>query len=360
MSELAPAPTADAPLTPVPGTLPARVTGLSCPSCGGALNVEPGVRVVACPFCSTPLLATSELGLRRFAVEPAYDLTAARDAVSKWLAKGWNKHPRLARDVVLGETFLCFLPFFRVAADVVGVALGTEERQRSKGSGKNRRTETYEVDVERQVERHFEETYAAVNVAEFGVWRVNLAGDHLVPFDEGALARRGMVFPPTLSEVEARRQALEAFKQQADPGVGLKRVRLRWSQTVRETFSVVYYPLWVVRYRFEGRSYLAVVDAEDGSLAYGKAPGNDLYRAVALIAAEAAVCFGLTTLLQQADGCMAAFVGATVGLGALTWAWRRFRYGGVVEEGSGRAAEVARGAMPWSRLRGAPQGAKSP
>jgi hypothetical protein len=340
-----------------PPPLPARVTGLSCPSCGGALEVDAGVRVVVCPFCTTPLLATSELGLRRFAVEPQKDLEAARGCVREWLGSGWNKDRRLPREAELAEAYLSFLPFFRVQADLVGVALGTEERRRTVGSGKNRRTETYEVDVERWVERHFDETHAAVNVAELGVWHVDLKGDRLVPFDDSALARSGMVFPPTRSEPEVREQALKRFRDEGDPGKGLKRVRFRFVETLREAFTVVYYPLWVVRYRFENRSYQVVVDAEDGTLAYGKAPGNDLYRAVMMIGTEAVVCFAATSVLYWADECgpvIGVFVGGTA---ALAWAWKRFRYGGVVEEGSGRRRDADDGPKQFLRfLRQGPRG----
>ena len=51
-----------------------RVSGLSCPNCGGALEVDAGLRVVECPYCKTPLLATSEVGIRRLAVVPGYNL----------------------------------------------------------------------------------------------------------------------------------------------------------------------------------------------------------------------------------------------------------------------------------------------
>ena len=306
--------------------------------------------MVVCPFCETPLLATSELGLRRFAVEAGTDLDAARDCVRRWLGSGWNKDRRLPREAEMAEGYLTFLPFFRLQADVVGVALGTEERRRSTGSGKSRRTETYEVDVERSAERHFDETYAAVNVAELGVARVNLAGDRLVPFDDEALSRRGMVFPPTRSEPEVRAAALAGFKAEADPGRGLKRVRFRFVEAVREAFTVVYYPLWVLRYRFEGRSYVSVIDAEDGTLAYGKAPGNDLYRAVMMIGTEAAVCFALTSVFHWADECGPVAGVLVAGIAALAWAWRRFRYGGVVEEGSGLAPSRDAGAERFKRF----------
>jgi len=338
-----PAADAAASMATTTASLPARVSGLACPSCGGALEVDAGVRVVTCPFCETPLLATSEVGVRRFAVEPGVSLEAARTAVRRWLGSGWNKDRRLPREATPAETFLCFLPFFRVEADVLGVALGTEERRRTTGSGKSRRTETYEVDVERSAERHFDRTYAAVNVAELGVWQVNLAGDHLMPFDVAALERRGMIFPPTRSEPLVRREALDEFRRAADPGSGLKRVHFRFVETVRELFTVVYYPLWVVRYRFEDRAYLAVVDAQDGSLAYGKAPGNDLYRALMMVATQAAVCFAATTLLQAADDCGPVAAVFLIGGAALAWAWKQFRYGGVVEEGTGRRKDAEPG-----------------
>jgi LSD1 subclass zinc finger protein len=321
---------------PTTGALPARVSGVSCPSCGGALEVDSGARVVRCAFCSTGLLATSRLGVRRFAVAPEIDLDGAREATRRWLGRGIAKDPRLAKEAAIAESYLAFLPFFRVAADVIGWALGTEQRTRTVGSGKSRRTETYEVDVEKRVERHCERTMPALHVAELGVQRIDLAGDRLVPFDAERLERTGMVFVPTRSEVEAREAALAGFRDDNDPGSGLKRVRFRWVETVREALTVVYYPLWVVRYRFRGRAYLALVDGEDGHLAYGKAPGNDVYRAAVLIAAEGVVCYAGTTLAQHAEGSIegCGIFGLLAAI-VVAWAWRSFRHGGVVEEGSG-------------------------
>ena len=324
--------------------LSSRVSGLSCPNCGGALEVDAGLRVVRCPFCRTPLLATSEVGIRRLAVEPQIDTGRARQIAHGWLTKGVAKNPKLKTQAKIGEAFLSFLPFYRVEADCIGFALGTEERRRTSGSGKNRRTTTYEVDVERRVEKSFETTYPALNVAEWGIQRVDLRGDPLVPFDGDALDRLGMVFPPTGSETEVRDAALEHFRRKADPARGLKRVRFRFLQTLRERLTVVYYPLWVVRYRFQERSYQVLVDAEDGSLAYGKAPGNDFFRAAMLVLTQAAALFIGTTVVQLfASFEVLLLVGIPVLL-ALWWGWRKFRYGGVVIEGSGAHREIDVGA----------------
>jgi DNA-directed RNA polymerase subunit RPC12/RpoP len=317
-----------------------RIRGLSCPNCAGTLEIATGLRVARCPYCRTPLLVRSEVGVRRYVVEPRVDSGKARALAREWLGRGVAKDRRLREEADVAEAFLCFLPFFRVQADCIGFALGTEERRRTVGSGKNRRTETYEVDVERRAEQSFDRTYPAVNVAEWGIQRVSLAGDRLIPFNRDLMDRLGMVFSPTGSERDVEQAAVEEFKRLADPAAGLKRVRFRFLETLRERLSVVYYPLWVVRYRFLERSYQVLIDAEDGALAYGKAPGNDLYRALMLVGTEAVALFLATTVLQWAGpSCGSlAFVGV-VSLAMLLWGWRRFRYGGVVEEGTGVSGE---------------------
>ncbi len=356
MSEIPPPPGAPSPAIPppppeeTPHALSKRVEGVSCPNCGGGLEVDTGLRVIECPYCETPFLVVSEPGVRRFAVEPRVEAERAREIARRWLGSGIAKDRRLRREARLAETFLCFLPFFRVEADAVGFALGTEERRRTVGSGKNRRTETYEVDVERRVEKSFDRTYPALNVAEWGIQRVDLRGDPLVPFEARALDALGMVFPPTGSEREVFAAALESFKRAAEPTSGLTRVRFRFLETLRERLTVIYYPLWVVRYRFQERSYQVLVDAEDGSLAYGKAPGNDLYRALALVATEAVLVYFITTATQAIGFHLPAFLlMGGIGLAIFWWGWRRFRYGGVVIEGTGAAradtlGRVVRGA----------------
>lgn len=311
-----------------------QVSGLSCPNCAGTLDVAGGLRVVSCEYCETPLLALEQVGIRRFAVEPRVDASRARKAAQEWLASGWNKDRRLKTAAETEESFLCFLPFFRIQADALGVALGTERRTRTVGSGKNRRTVTEEVDVERVVEKSLDRTYPAVHVAEWGIRKVDLTGDRIVPFEQAALETLGMVFPPTSSELAVRQAALEEFKAAADPVRGLHKVRFRFLETLRERLSVIYYPLWIVRYRFADRSYQVLVDAEDGSISYGKAPGNDFFRASMLVLSEAAAAFLATTALQTGVGAFMLFAGVA-SIALLAWGWKRFRHGGVVIEGTG-------------------------
>lgn len=320
------------------------VAGLSCPSCGGALRVELGLRVAVCPYCQKSLLAVGQVGVRRLAVEPKVTAPLARQAAQTWLRKGWSKEPKLKTDAEIGEALLCFLPFYRIQADVVGYVLGQERRTRRVG----KRTQVYYVDVERRVERSFERTVPGVNVGEWGIERINLEGDTMVPFDEEKFSRLGMVFPPTTSELEALQSAISDFRDLADPSSSLHQVRFKFLEPIRQRLMVVFYPLWVVRYRFRSRSYQVLIDAEDGTLAYGKAPGNDLYRAFMLVLAQAAAGFVGTTgarwaLAADDDGFALLALSAAAALAILWAGWRKFRWGGVVIEGSGAPRAFALG-----------------
>ena len=236
---------------------------------------------------------------------------------------------------------------------MVSISGGVEEH--TEGSGNNRRT--VRTNVERPVNRSFDRTFAAVSVEEWGVATIPLpAHPVLAPFDEESLQRRGMVFAPTASENDTRAEALAAFKSEADPGKGLKEVRFRFLETVRERLSVLYVPLWAVRYRYRNRSYTVLVDAADGTIAYGKAPGNDLYRAVMMVGAQAGAFFLATTALQHSDSGGCVMFAGVVALFLLLAGWRKFRYGGEVVEGTGVVDRIPGAALAGKLARFAGRG----
>ncbi len=320
------------------GAPPKLVTGLSCPSCGGTLDVEEGWTNVLCRYCETPLAVLGDRGVARLMVLDKVDRAGASRTVRGWFTKGIRKEPALKRDARFEEAFLAWFPFVRARFDVVGWVLGVERRRVKRGN----KYVWVEEPKELQVERALDRTVPAAEMAEFGVGRVNLAGDELVPLDEDVLRRRGMVFRPSRAPAERSEQLMAEGVKECERTTRLDRTTFSWLALARRRTSVVYYPLWVFRYSFKGRTYQALVDAEDGSLAYGKAPGNHLYRAAALVAAAAGACFIGTTVLQHlgsvlnSDNGFAALAGLGLAmLGLIGWGYHQFRRGGIVEEGTG-------------------------
>jgi len=275
-------------------------------------------------------------------VRDEVDRGTAGRAVRAWLAKGVRKEPALKREARPEESFLAWFPFVRARLDVVGWVLGVRHKRVKRG----KRWVRVDVPVETQVEQTVDRTYPASAMAEFGVHRVHLGGDRVEPFDDEVLRGRGMVFRPNQSLEEIGSKLSDRALEKISAGAGLDRVTFSWLAAVRRRVTLVYYPLWVFRYGFRGRTYQVLVDAEDGSVAYGKAPGNHLYRAASLVSACAGTCFLATTALQHLDW-IPRSEGGLVALGAIgiallavvRWGYREFRHGGVVEEGTGMADE---------------------
>ncbi len=324
------------------------VTGLTCPSCGGTLEVEEGRTNLLCRYCETPLLVLGERGVARLMVMPELDREAAAGKVRSWFRSGVRKARRLPKEARIEEAFLAFFPFVRVRFDVVGWVLGVVRRMVERDGRRVEVVEPKELMIQRTIDR----TAAAAEMAEFGVRRVDLHGDRLLPYDEEALRRRGMVFRLQLEPEEVERSVAAEAMEQVKHSAVLDRVTFSWLQAVRRRVTVVHYPMWVFRYGFRGRTYQALVDAQDGSLAYGKAPGDDLYRAVVLVATMGGVSFVATTVLQNLDRISGDNVLGALGIVAVIlglivrWGYRQFRLGGIVEEGTGLGPEAQEAELP--------------
>lgn len=190
----------------------------------------------------------------------------------------------------------------------------------------------------------YDRTYAACDISELGVRQVNLAGDQLLPVNFEQLQTEGMLFNIVSSQEDITQSAKEDFIQNAKDSAKVDEITFEHHDLVRPGVNIVYYPLWVVRYEFQARTYQVVVGGDNGSICYGKAPGNNVYRAVMGVLGTAfgmflATLFGIFGLIQGKNSFKVAIViyiiCLVIGIGAMRWAYKKFRYGGEVEEGSG-------------------------
>ena len=314
-----------------------------CASCGGSVDVQEGLTNVVCRYCGTPQAVVGRRGILRLMVLNLVERETASRAVRRWFSKGIRKEPALKKEAHFQEAFLAWFPFVRARLDAIGWVLGIREKKRKRGN----RWETVREPVEIEIERSIDWTSAAADMGEFGVHRVDLTGDQVLPLDDELLRSRGMVFRPTRSLEETAGVLNERALDHISRSNRLDHVSFSWLATIRRRVALVYYPMWVIRYGFRGRTYQVLIDAEGGRMAYGKAPGNYFYRAFSLVTACAGACFVGTTILQHASGFLRSENGLVglglVGLvlaGLVYWGYREFRHGGVVEEGTGLANDL--------------------
>lgn len=317
--------------------------GVTCPACGGEQDLREGVKTFNCKYCGTLLITKGVDGVVKYYVPNNLQRNIAIQNAFNWLGKGLAKARALKRLSKIDDAFLVYIPYWRVRADVIGWVFGQEQRTRTV----NNRTETYYVDVEKKILQTYDRTYAACDVAELGVRTVNLAGDKMLPANFEQLQTEGMLFNIVSSESEITDIAQKEFVDAAVSSAKVDRITFQHHDLVRPGVNIVYYPLWVVRYIFQGRTYQVVVDGEDGTICYGKAPGNNLYRAVvgifgAALGTYLLTFFGVFGIVGDGDSAKGAIVVyifcIAIGIFLIRWAYKKFRYGGEVEEGTGIVA----------------------
>jgi hypothetical protein len=294
--------------------------------------VPEGELIVTCPYCEMRSMVRGERGVQRYQVP----VRVQREQAAGKLRDFLSGHQAIARDAkkkaVLEEAFLAHLPFWGDWAHVLAWVFG-EERER-------RDDRTYYEPREVNVASDMSWNGAACDVGEFGVQSVPLGPQPLEPFDPEALHESGMVFEPVGSALQAQQAAESYYNARVDKLADLDRINQSYTRFVRQRRGLVYYPLWVLRYLYRGRSFQVVVDGYSGQVLYGKAPGNTLYRAATLVGGMA-----LGALLAVDASAVAFYIGANAGddgagififgglillvggLGLMWRSYRKFRYG---------------------------------
>lgn len=322
--------------------------GLACPKCGGMVPVPEGQVIIRCPHCDTRSMVRGERGVLRYQVPLAVDSDQASLAVVKFLQGNRAIASQAAKSHQITESFVAYLPFWLNWSHVLGWVFG----EKKVGSGDSARYEPREVKFSEEL--HW--TGAAADVAEFGVEWVSLNTADLEPFDADQLHNLGMVFEPMGSLSEAKSSSEEDFRNQVIEEANLDRFSQTIVRFINQRMGLVYYPLWVMRYRYRGRSYQVVVDGAANKILYGKAPGNTLYRAIMLVGGMALGAFLavdisclVAWLAVESEGDSVftliliglAVIGA--GIGIMLAGYRRFRHGEEFEYR--RLRKIRRGAF---------------
>lgn len=302
--------------------------GLVCPNCSGVVPVSEGVRIVQCPYCNLHSLVQGERGVRRWQVARHVDRAGAEAGVRGFLS-GMRKARDLNRAAKIEELLLVYLPFWRVEATVAGWLFGRVRKDKDE-------TKPDEHSVFESM--HWND--AAVDVTEFGVHRIVVSRDDLLPFDSQALHAEAMVFEPSESRTEALEEARAHFVYRSRNAAGQTRTSYENIQLLRPEFSLVYFPVWLARYSYRNRVYQAVINGVDGKVMYGKAPGNILYRAAALVVGLAVgnlvlvngTILAALALSDSDDGLAALLLPIAIGVGLILYGYRQFRYGEEVED----------------------------
>jgi DNA-directed RNA polymerase subunit RPC12/RpoP len=267
---------------------------LDCPSCGGALSLAEGERIVACRYCKGRSVVLLPDSVPRHVVEARIDEAGAAE-----LARTILRVAAAAKGIRLHPPTLCYIPFYEATA----VRLGTVfVRDRVKPPAPLRSGEQSGPELDRWlqdpgevredtrvVEQDVLRIGPACDLQDLGVDRIPLAelrrgGTQvtLQPFDPLTLYGRGVVFTPTLPA--------ERFLQETTWRMPSKNDDTRY---VESRLKLLYYPVWQVPYGHGGSMYPLTLDAVTGALLRGTAPRHRAGPAVIASAGFGLAAFGL-------------------------------------------------------------------
>lgn len=315
------------------------IKGLMCPGCGGSVEIKEGNNVLKCPYCGTSLMVMGDEGVLRYYVKSNTDRERAKAEAVQWFGK-FDKDRKLKKEAQFIDVFLIHIPFWRSMGRVCGWVFGNMIHHETHEDSKGRmHTTTTREPVERMVMEEYLWNRAACDVSEFGVEEVDASGisGNLEPFDFHAVEKQGMVFEPTHSKTDAVKASEEWMLQKARESVRVDEVLFQKMYALDKKLSIVYYPLWVLRYKFRERSYQVVIDGKSGRLLYGRAPGSTLYRVGVFVGSLMIGNLILTTSLNAfsgSDGSEILIGAAIAGAALILFGFFKFRYGGeVVDRG---------------------------
>lgn len=282
----------------------------TCPSCAGPLSIREGDTHTVCPNCASSLLLPNAVSryVLPSTVEAINILRSVRSELKKVNSDSIGK-ARVSKPV------LYYVPFWHCNAQANGYVLGVEpvyhEREiptidtdarnpaaRIVSITRKVKTRTGSNAVEREVQLSGSVNISAADLEPLGI--PSLSADSQLSIQglgiqrntlpdglevlEDESSREGVFVDPMITVADAHDQTASYFRRlSSGVGFGLEE---KWEFIVISGYrdALVYYPLWITDFRFDGRSYQVVVDGRSGNVLRGRFPSSGKDRKIITVA----------------------------------------------------------------------------
>lgn len=291
----------------------------SCKSCGAQVEFEPAAHAAECPFCATPIVGGTgphrhikPRGLLPFALNEE----AARDAMTVWLGRLWFAPSGLQEFARKGRKMDgIYLPYWTFDAQTQSTYSGQRGEvyyvtRTNREGDRERVAKVRWYPARGRVTRAFDDvlvpgsrTLPQATLRALPPWDLS----QIVPYKPEYLAGlRAEAYQVELDEGfhEARSQMDRVIERDVRIDIGGDRQRIQGINTdVRDvTFKHILLPVWVAVYRFQGKPYQILINAQSGRV-QGERPWS-IWKVALAVAAAAVAGAGIAYLiaLEQAGG----------------------------------------------------------
>jgi hypothetical protein len=290
--------------------------------------MDEGENTVLCNYCNSTLFVEGDKGVSTIAFRQKMLRDVAMSSSQAWWKKGLK-----ARDLKttgkITEVYPIYLPFWKATTRIAGWICGYEERRRTDSKGN---TTVERIPKEAMVLQDYVFSEIACDPGDLGIRTMkNFVGEtgftdfEMIPTFEATTSKDDVV-------VKAKNDAMARARSSAHvPHVTFERLHL-----FPKALTMIYYPIWVVRYNYRDRMYMDTVDSVTGQVLSGRAPGDPMFQSLAVTAGSffggLAAVAGILVGNSMSDYRVSA-VGIVVGCVILFLAYRFFRHGSEIVQG---------------------------
>ena len=259
---------------------------LSCTNCGAQIEFDPQIHAAECPYCATPVVTDTgpHRHIKPKGVVPFYlSEEDARDAMTEWLGRLWFAPSGLQAYARKGRRLSgIYVPFWTFDAQTRSQYTGERGTvyHENRSVRRNGRTETKRVAkvrwrrVSGRVARAFDDVLVLASRSLPKTFT-----DALQPWD---LSQLTPYRPEFLAGFRAEGYAVEladgyeeareimdrviARDVRFDIGGDRQRIHQIDTDVSQVTFKHVLLPIWMAAYKYQGKSYRFVVNAQTGQV----------------------------------------------------------------------------------------------
>jgi uncharacterized protein YbaR (Trm112 family) len=244
--------------------MPDLVDAVSCPKCGGPLDLAAGEVIVTCPYCGTAsrLEGDKPFLLRHSMLAARLDRDAALRTIGEWFRGGVMKPDDLQKASRVTALECVYLPFyvFEVDATTAYAGLLTRTGSNERRSGDLRRDYFWKILGRR--------------TGEFPTREYKLPLALKVPFEVGRMVKDSRFLNAEVDDDEAQRmvrEQVDAHQRELLKDLVDVVEDARTAIEVKDS-EFLHAPIWFGSYEYRGRSFPILLDAASGEVVRGDIP----------------------------------------------------------------------------------------
>ena len=257
-----------------------QTIALGCPSCGAAVRVKERDRIIACSHCGSEHFLSGIRGTVRSVVPFSLTRSDAKKVVLHHFRRRETAQD-IPREGQLKEVTPIYVPFWMVKQGFYGWRFRPGIRPQV-------------------IKRVAEVTVPACSTGGLGFTSVRIEPDDLRDqklYEPEVAQREAIVHDVTIPKEDAleitRRRVLGKTEGKGSSSILFQRVKC-----ISTSASLVYFPLWLVKYTYKGRYYQVVVNGRRGLVVSGRFPADLSARLGPLIVASALGGFLATSVFS--------------------------------------------------------------